>query len=342
MVRREWHVDAAKVLASNFIVLHHLTAYGPVADGWDIAATAFTDWIFEYGRMAVQVFLVIGGYLAAAALAPEGTLTQKNPWRGMARRYLRLVLPLVVALLLTVLCSSLVRPWLTGDFVPGAPDLPQLMAHIALLQGFTNVDALSVGLWYVAMDFQLYCLMGLILWVGGRYAAWGVASIAMASLFYFNRHESGELWATYFFGAYGMGALAWWGQQSAQPRRWLAILLTLGLSALAWDFRIRIAIALVTALALLVVPWYQRKHMQTPLLPSWLRHATSTLARSAYALFLVHFSVLLLGNAIYVQLPQDTPAASMWVVVPAIWLCSLATSLVFERWVERPLSGVRL
>jgi len=342
MERRQWHVDAAKVVASNFIVLHHLAAYGPVADSWDIAATAFTDWIFEYGRMAVQVFLVIGGYLAAAALAPGGRLAQKDPWRGMARRYLRLVLPLVAALVLTMLCSALVRPGLTGDFVPGAPELLQLMAHIALVQGHTGVDALSVGLWYVAMDFQLYCLLGLLLWAGGRYAQWMVAALAMASLFYFNRYESGDLWATYFFGAYGMGALAWWGLRSVRPWRWTALLLIAGLAALAWDFRIRIAIALFAALGLIVVPWYQRTHIQKPFLLDWLRHTTSTLARSAYALFLVHFSVLLLGNALYVQLPPDSPAASMWIVVPAIWLFALATSLAFERWLERPLSALRL
>lgn len=27
-------------------------------------------WLYDYARMAVQVFLVLGGYLAAASLAP--------------------------------------------------------------------------------------------------------------------------------------------------------------------------------------------------------------------------------------------------------------------------------
>jgi hypothetical protein len=30
------------------------------------------DWLYEYARMAVQIFLVIGGFLAAASLAPHG------------------------------------------------------------------------------------------------------------------------------------------------------------------------------------------------------------------------------------------------------------------------------
>ena len=341
MSRRAWHVDAAKVVASNLIVLHHLTAYGPVADGWDIAATAFTDWIFEYGRMAVQVFLVIGGYLAAAALAPDSAWPRQPPWKGWVKRYLRLVLPLAAALLLTMLSSAIARHWFSGDFVPAAPGLLQFAAHIALIQGPLAMEPLSVGLWYVAMDFQLYCLMGLVLWVGGHYAQWLVIAMTLASLLYFNLYESGAQWAPYFFGAYGLGALAWWGQRSARPGRWMAFLLCAGLTALAWDFRIRIAIALATALCLLAVPWYQRMGPAPLASENWLHRTSATLVRSSYALFLVHFSVLLLGNVAYSQLPQGA-TTSMWVVVPTLWLACLAAAFMFERFVERPLARIRL
>ena len=41
----------------------------------DVAALAtpgIIAWLTEYGRIAVQIFLVMGGYLAAASLAPQG------------------------------------------------------------------------------------------------------------------------------------------------------------------------------------------------------------------------------------------------------------------------------
>ena len=64
---RQPGIDALKVLASQIIVLHHLSAYGPVADAMHHAAPVLMDWLYGYGRMAVQVFLVLGGYLMAPA-----------------------------------------------------------------------------------------------------------------------------------------------------------------------------------------------------------------------------------------------------------------------------------
>lgn len=109
MSRRQIHIDAAKLLASHIIVLHHFTVYGPLADALERALPTLTDWFFEYARMAVQVFLVIGGYLAAGTLAPYGKSSRKAPWRNVAQRYVRLVLPFGVALLLVTACSALAR-----------------------------------------------------------------------------------------------------------------------------------------------------------------------------------------------------------------------------------------
>ncbi|MDO8774665.1 MAG: acyltransferase, partial [Burkholderiaceae bacterium] len=61
---RQTHVDALKLLASQLIVLHHFATYGPLADALSEVAPALTHWFYDYARMAVQVFLVLGGYLA--------------------------------------------------------------------------------------------------------------------------------------------------------------------------------------------------------------------------------------------------------------------------------------
>ena len=47
-----------------------------------------TSWLFDYGRMAVQVFLVVGGFLAASSLAPRGEAAFSQPGRLIFRRYL--------------------------------------------------------------------------------------------------------------------------------------------------------------------------------------------------------------------------------------------------------------
>ena len=69
-------IDLGKALASQLIVWHHLAAYGPVADTLHAAWPAWMDWLYDYGRMAVQVFLVLGGYLALPGLLH----TLHAPW----------------------------------------------------------------------------------------------------------------------------------------------------------------------------------------------------------------------------------------------------------------------
>ena len=61
-------VDGLKTVASQLIVLHHLVAYGPLPVALRSVIPGTVDWLFEYGRMAVQVFLVMGGFLAARTL----------------------------------------------------------------------------------------------------------------------------------------------------------------------------------------------------------------------------------------------------------------------------------
>jgi peptidoglycan/LPS O-acetylase OafA/YrhL len=340
MPRRLIPIDAAKVLASNLIVLHHFTAYGPLADALDLAAPHLTEWFFEYARMAVQVFLVIGGYFAASSLAPHGEWQRHAPGRMVVRRFVRLSLPLGAALLLTIGVSALTRLWLQSDFVPAAPGLLQLLAHATLTQGIFGMESLSVGVWYVAIDFQLFAVMTLLLWGGRHRALWLVALAGVASLFYFNLQPEGDNWAPYFFGSYAMGAFAWWMGHSRHPGRWLVVLALVGATALAWDFRERIALAWVTALALGI----SRSRLSTAhaasttrlRLNSWIRRG----ARSSYALFLTHFSVVMLTNALWANGRWES-GASLALVSFFAWLACQLLAVLFERYVERPLSAIR-
>ena len=349
MPRRQTHIDAAKVLASHLIVLHHFTVYGPLAQALDALAPRLTDWFFDYARMAVQVFLVIGGYLAAGTLAPHGRLQRKSPWHNIAQRYVRLALPFGAALLLVIACSALARLWLDADFIPTAPSLVALLAHFVLLFDIFDYDALSVGVWYVAIDFQLFAVMAILLWIGGRAALWLVGACMLGSLFFFNLHDAGDIWALYFFGSYGLGAFAWWAGHSRNAGKWLFLLAVVGAAALVWDFRLRIALAVLVAIGLGVVRWRvtqaaQAAHVTNPAPARPLPKATRLLrvfSRSSYALFLTHFAVVLLANVLWVRLAWTVPGAAAWFMAAA-WALCVALSLLFERYVERPLSAVRI
>lgn len=341
MAHRLHHVDALKVIASQLIVLHHFTAYGPLADPLDRVAPELTDYIFEYGRMAVQTFLVIGGYFAASALAPHGILRHPTPWKLLVNRYLRLVPPFLVALFLVGLCSAAVSPWLQGGFLPALPGWGQVLAHAFLINDIAGFASLSVGVWYVAIDFQLFALTLVLLWAGKRTGRWLVAGGMVLSLFIFNRVSGTDMWATYFLGAYGMGAVAWWAGHSRYARHWLIALALVGLLALVWDFRARIAVALATALLLGWARWRMNApgHVDGLSVRSnrWLR----VFGRQSYALFLTHFAVWILANGVWAAM--GTPSHGLAIAVTALaWVGCLGFAAMFERYVERPLAAWRM
>lgn len=74
-------IDMVKGLACAAIVCHHLAFYGPMSDIAAPLAPWLMAWLYDYGRMAVQVFLVLGGYLAAASLAPRAWPASTVPGR---------------------------------------------------------------------------------------------------------------------------------------------------------------------------------------------------------------------------------------------------------------------
>lgn len=336
---RQIHLDALKIAASQLIVLHHLSAYGPVADAASAAAPGLMGWLFDYARMAVQVFLVLGGYLAVQGLLPANRAQASLPLT-LLRRYQRLVPPFLVALLLAVASAALARQWLAADFIPAAPGWGQALAHLLLLHGVLDVDALSAGVWYVAIDFQLFVLLALLLRLGYRASHLRrltqalVLGLMLASLFFFNRHETLDNWALYFFGAYGLGAAAYWAGRSHRPGLWLGVLAGVGLLALAIDFRERIALALAVALLLGITQW---RRTSAPAPASRLARPVHWLGKSSYALFLVHFPVLMLGNALFVKLNLSSPQAGIAMLL-ACWAVSMLAAQLFERWVEVPLA----
>lgn len=64
-------VDWAKAMASQFIIRHHFAFYGPMIDRVEPWAPDVASWLVDQARLAVQVFLVVSGYLAARSLWPR-------------------------------------------------------------------------------------------------------------------------------------------------------------------------------------------------------------------------------------------------------------------------------
>jgi peptidoglycan/LPS O-acetylase OafA/YrhL len=329
-------IDALKAVGSQLIVLHHLAFYGPMSDWTHQLAPDVVGWFSQHARMAVQIFLVVAGFLAARSLAPDGTLRTERPLAKMWERFVRVSLPLMAALLLAMVCTEVARYWMTHDSLPDPPSLWQFVAHALLVHSLLGVDSLSAGVWYVAIDVQLYGLLLGLLWLGRRsgwVAALLVAAVVLASLFHFNRDSGWDNWAVYFFGAYGLGALAFWLSRADAGRRapaWLAGMVVLTALALALDWRTRIALALGVALAL---AWAHRSGW----LFTWPRsRALGYLGRISYGVFLLNFPVALVVNAAFTRYASpDAGVQTLGVLVA--WLACNVAGAAFHHGVEQRL-----
>lgn len=330
-------IDALKALASQLIVLHHLAFYGPMADAVRPWAAPLVDALADWGRLAVQTFLVIAGYLAARSLAPGGEARVSEPLSLVARRWARLAGPYLAALSVALLAAAIGRTLSNHETVPAAPTAAQVLANVAMLQDWLGYQALSAGVWYVSIDLQLYALLVGLLWLGTRSGRPAVApalvlALGAASLFVFNRDPEWDSFGPYYFGSYALGALAAWAGPGGRGRLAMGALVVLGLAALALEPRIRIAVAFATALLLAVgVPraWGARR-LDRPVL--------GALGRNSYSVFLIHYPVCVLFQAAAARwFPTDPlPAAAGLLLAFA---ASTAAGALFHRWVEAPMTA---
>ena len=329
-------IDFLKVFAALLIILHHLSSYGQMAEDARQFLPGVMTWLFEYGRYAVQIFLVMGGYLAAQSLTRTRDI--RNPRTALKlifNRYLRLFAPYVVALLITILCAWVARFWVQDEFVGESETLGQFLAHLFFLQGILGLDSISAGAWYVAIDWQLYAVLAIMLGMfpGFRSLIWVSTILIVASLLYFNRLSDYENYFIYFIGSYGLGVLAQLAKNDADPaanRLARILIIIIGLVILVSSFDhlwIRNILAYFVAIALIV--WGGRAYKDE-------KHAKmhnlvfSILwgSRRSYCAFLLHFSFILLANTLYIAWGMDQrhdgamALAMMFLALVASWVAA--------------------
>ena len=335
-------IDALKAICCLLIVTHHLAIYGPMSDIAYPLIPAVLDWLREYGLIAVQIFFVIAGFLTAAKLAPQGLPIVTSPIRPIQQRYLRLITPYLAALTLAIGCAALARIWMNHESIPGTPNLFQLLAHIFLLHDLLNQEVLSAGIWYVAIDFQLFVLTIVLFWsskqIQNRYAGLQILSLILIlgltaiSLFFFNRDSYWDETALYFFGAYGLGILIYWASVSRHQLFWFVVLIALIFAALTVDFRSRIAVAGSVMLILGLAHYYDV--LGSKRVPGYLTY----LGRASYSIFLVHFPISLVVNAAFFRFLPHQPIIHLFGLLLAVG-ASIGAGILLFNWLEvRPVT----
>jgi len=349
-----WLIDGLKVLAAQIIVLHHCVSYGQLALAASLQLPNVSSILFDYGRYAVQVFLVVAGYLAAQSTekaiaisySNAGALGGKLLLQLAMRRYLRLVGPFVVALLITIICATLARQWSADEYIGQTETIAQVLAHLFLLQGVLGYDSISAGVWYVAIDWQLFTALAVVYAVFQRSAMRvGILTILiLASLLFFNRHADYENSFIYFIGSYGLGVFAYWASNVnainanlswlSAKKVLLALALIILISALhsVW---LRNYLAIGIAFLLLY-----RGNRPYPHPHSWLASAMQWASARAYCAFLIHFAFILLANTALLALHVESPVIGLGLIALVSVLSWIAAAYLY-RWVELPVGRWR-
>ncbi|RFP79619.1 acyltransferase [Hydrogenophaga borbori] len=330
-------IDSLKALASQLIVLHHLSLYAPMTDWIADAWPRLVQFLYEDGRYAVQPFLVIGGFLTAQSLSKRRDLA---PVPLIWQRYLRLVPQFLVALALVVLATGWLGPELAQhDWVSPLPSVGQFLAHLFFLQDVLGVPSLSAGAWYVAIDLQLFGLFALLACFAARsstpladsFVPLVVAVATVASIEVFSRRPTLDVWAIYFLSAYGLGALAAWARGGARAA--LCWWLVAALLALDWlqDPRARPILALATALAL-----YAGSHLSWRAVLGPVRRAVEHLSDVSYSVFVCHFAVIIVVSGLWERLDRGgLGQAWLWTALAwaAVLLLGTGVQRLCDRWV---------
>ena len=308
-----------------------------------------TDLFYEYGRYAVQVFFVIGGFLTAKSLAGYKDLGIKALVNVVVRRYQRTGFPYVVVLIIAVGANALADSWIDHSSISPAPSIGGVLAHVFFLQDILGYHPITAGIWFLAIDFQLI-LLTFFVTAGARGLArvlsrWGRVRdftimqavfwpVAILSLFWLNRDKNLDMWAVYFFGSYFMGMALHWTLNGQLPRLAFWGYALLVLVAVGIDWRPRLAVALGTAVAI----WLMAK---VDLLDRWPRNVVADyLGKSSFSLFLIHFPVCLIVNAA-IWRHEPTPLQALGGMALA-YLLSQVAGIVFYELVEKPCLKLRV
>jgi peptidoglycan/LPS O-acetylase OafA/YrhL len=332
-------LDLLRALASQAIVWHHLAFYGPLSDSARDLATSLIDGLAHHARLAVQVFFVVSGYLTAVGLRDREPTGFRDFCALIAARYRRIGLPYLGAMALAICANEIARVWMDHPSISARPSVGQLLAHVFLVHDLVGYEPLSAGIWYLAIDLQLTVLVALVFWLCARAVGRErgplvgrvlLGLLSVASLFWFNRQPGLDRLAIYFMGAYGLGLITAWVHAGTLRRRYFWAYAALLALAIAIDFRSRLLVALTTGLLLMVAARFDW-------LGSWPRwRVIHWFARISYSLFLVHFPVSLVVNALWFSHVPGTPGLSLLGMCLS-YVLSMLMAVLFHYQVERRL-----
>ena len=308
------YLDGVRGLAALWVVLSHLWIIPCGLAARDNWLGWLTNWTL-YSHFAVDIFIVLSGFCLILPVTRDGRL-QGGAVSFFWRRARRILPPFYAALAFSIGIAILIQ---TLTHRPLHIPLPAILANIFLVQDLLlKLNIFNGPFWSIAVEWRIYFLFPVLVWVLGRYGKRAVLLLALLvggilTLLLLRLHPEMILacpWYLLLFAS-GLCAGAVSGQRERRGERLLC--LTCGVFGLAGlialvhahpitaqgggDFGVYLPFVdpLVGAAAATVLLLASRSPRWVPLL-SW--RPLVSLGTFAYSLYLVHLPCLLLVNTL--------------------------------------------
>jgi peptidoglycan/LPS O-acetylase OafA/YrhL len=356
------HIDGIRATAALVVFINHAFAQVYAHVGFPGGALSIFRYSMVAGHLAVTVFIVVSGFCLALPVISHGGEIPGGAKEFIRRRARRLLPPYYAALVLSLGLVATVIGKPTGTLwdVPIQVDWVAIVSHFLLLQDLFGTGRINYVFWSIAVEWQIYFLMPLIVWGWRRF---GPLQVVLATLVLGYALRFG-FWDTriaraapHFVGMFSLGMLAAYLARSPEARytRWAeripwSLVAAAGL-AVAMAFSVYWGVSVsegrfhyldfpvgIMAFALLVDSSQRR--------PSMLTRAFSFrplvfIGTFSYSLYLVHAPLLQLLWQ-YVLNPLGLKLSVMFVLLLTAGLAVvLGVAYLFFRVFEAPFLGSR-
>ena len=329
-------MEGLRGFAVTLVFLHHYTVQSQLIGLPPGATSSFAAIFRTYGNLGVELFFVLSGYLI------YGTLVRKAPSciQFIARRYQRIYPAFLVvfafALALTVLVPD-------PGKIPGGvwPATAYLVANLALIPGIVPMVRIVDVAWSLSYEMFFYFATSALvlgfgltrLYAGRRIVILSALTLAFIAASFFHIPDFPVRMLPFFAGmllAEGVGERvpAWAG--------WLAPLGAFAaggaglLSGLLGELAHTAAFFALCAVCFREEGLVSAAMAWTPL--RWL-------GNMSYSYYLVHGFVVRAAMVVIGKvLHGPMPAVLFWVLIPALYVATLAVSSLLFVLVEKPFS----
>jgi len=216
------HVDGLRALAALIVYVNH--AYAQV---WNLKlvpppSLAFARWSLVAGHLSVTVFIVLSGFCLTLPVLAQGGELRGGVSGFLKRRARRILPPYYAALAISLLLIWTVIGEPTGTLwdVPLLVTPTSILVHLALLQDLFATGHINYVFWSIAVEWQIYFAVPLLVLAWRRYGAWKVVlgALVIGYALRFGFSETRLVRAhPQFLGMFALGMLAAYVARSPEP-----------------------------------------------------------------------------------------------------------------------------